>query len=408
VVLIGLLKGLEVLRVSFPVKQVLVAAFLLLLCLPAVAAPMVLPTEEASQMMPDKLGDFRATGAVRVSELNLFGKESPEDFNAYSSATRTYTSTKGGTFILTLIRTRSDPGAYALLSRYAAEMRSKGETLAKTDRVGTVGFATPARIVFFKGAALVSVAGRTTAAARDGQEQLVEFARSFADTLFSEENDFPALVKHLPDWEAASERAVYVVSHNSLQAAAGNRPILDAIDFSGGTEAVIAPYDSAQLVIVEFSTPQISVDNDARINARLKELRDAGQPVPTAYRRVGNYSVFVFNAPDEQAAARLIDGITYEKVVQWLGDNPRAFERAVREYNETTSNLIIGVVKASGFSALICLGVGGLVGGLVFIRRRAQQASTDKYSDAGGMLRLNIDEMTPQTDASRLLGKGDG
>jgi hypothetical protein len=142
VVLIGLLKGLEVLRVSFPVKQVLVAAFLLLLCLPAVAAPMVLPTEEASQMMPDKLGDFRATGAVRVSELNLFGKESPEDFNAYSSATRTYTSTKGGTFILTLIRTRSDPGAYALLSRYAAEMRSKGETLAKTDRVGTVGFAT--------------------------------------------------------------------------------------------------------------------------------------------------------------------------------------------------------------------------------------------------------------------------
>ncbi len=394
-------------RASFLIKQVFVAAFLAFLYLSALAAPAGLPPEEAAKAMPDKLGDFRAVGAARPSELSLFGKEAPEDFNAYSSATRTYTSTNGGTFILTLVRTRSDPGAYALLTRYATQMRAKGETLAKTDRVGTAGFATPERLVFFKGPALVSLTGKTTKA-RDGQEQLAEFARTFAETLPTEENDFPALVKHLPDWEKASERAAYVVSHNSLQAAAANQPVLDAIDFSGGTEAVVASYDSAQLVIVEFSTPQISVDNDARITGRLKELRGAGQPVPTAYRRVGNYSVFVFNAPDEQAAARLIDGITYEKVVQWLGDNPRAFERAVREYNETTSNLIVGVVKASGFSALICLGIGGLFGGLVFIRRRAQQAATDKYSDAGGMLRLNIDDMTPQTDPTRLLGKGDG
>jgi hypothetical protein len=104
---------------------------------------------------------------------------------------------------------------------------------------------------------------------------------------------------------------------------------------------------------------------------------------------------------------QLIDRITYEKVVQWLGDNPRAWDRLEKEFNETTGGLIVGVIKASGFAAFLSLAVGTVLGGLVFMRRRAQAATTDKYSDAGGMLRLNMDDLTPQTDPSRLLGKGD-
>lgn len=388
----------------FSSKLIFVALILTLLFVPALAAPVLSP-EEAAKAMPDKLGDFRAQGASRPSELNLAENAAPDDFSAYSSATRTYASPKGGTFILTLVRTRSESGAYALLTNFAEQVRSKGQSpLSKTDGVGTAGFATSEQLAFFKGTAFVSI---TNGRARGGQNQLIEFARIVADGLTSEENDIPALVKHLPDWEAAQERAVFAVSLKTLQEAAGNQPALEVVDFAGGSEAVTAAYDSSRLVIIEFSTPQLSIDNDARITARLKELRDAGQPVPTAYRRVGNYSVFVFGAPDEIAAARLIDGITYEKVVQWLGDNPRAWDRLEKEYNETTAGLIIGVVKASGISALLCLAVGGLFGGLIFMRRRAQQAATNKYSDAGGMLRLNMDELTPQTDPARLLGKGD-
>lgn len=356
-------------------------------------------------MLPEKLGDFRARGAAQSAELNLTEKVTPEDFNAYSSATRAYTSTKGETFLLTLVRTRSDGSAYALLTHYLAELRSKGQSTAKTDRIGSAGFATQERVVFFKGQALVQITAQT---ARVGQEHLVDFARVVADSISSEENDIPALVKHLPDWETAQERALFAVNLSRLQAATGNQPALEAVDFTGGTESVVATYDAARLVIVEFSTPQISIDNDARIKARLKELRDAGQALPSAYRRVGNYSVFVFGATDEKAAGKLIDRISYEKVVQWLGDNPRAWERAMRNYNETTSNLIVGVIRTSGISALICVAVGGIFGGLVFMRRRAQAAASDKYSDAGGMLRLNMDELTPQTDPSRLLEKGDG
>ncbi|HEX8492759.1 MAG TPA: DUF6599 family protein [Pyrinomonadaceae bacterium] len=354
--------------------------------------------------MPDKIGDFRATGKAVPSELGLPGIKALLDSSDYSTATRTYVSAKGGTFVFTLARARTEPAAYALLTRYAAEMKSKGTSLLKTDGVGTTGYSTPQQIVFFKGTALVSI---TAQASRKGQDQLTDFARSIAATLPSEENDIPALVKHLPDWETAQERAVFAVSKQALQEAAGNQLVLDAVDFTGGTEAVTATYDSSRLVIVEFSTPQLSIDNDARIEARIEKLEESGLPIPSAYRRVGNYSVFVFGAQDKQAAGQLIDRISYEKVVQWLGDNPRAWDRLEKEFNETTGGLIVGVIKASGFAALLSLAVGTVLGGLVFMRRRAQQATTDKYSDAGGMLRLNMDDLTPQTDPSRLLGKGD-
>ncbi len=371
---------------------------------PPALAGKALIMEEAAAMMPDRVGDFRAAGAARAGD-NLFGITAPEERDAYSAATRTYLSSKGGAFVVTLTRARTEPAAYALLTRYIAEMRSKGQSLAKADGVGTAGFiVAQGQVVFFKGAALVNV---TAQSSRKAADQPIDFARSLADTLPSEENDIPALVKHLPDWETAQERAIFAVGLKDLQEAAGNQPALEAVDFTGGTEAVTALYDSSRLVIVEFSTPQLSIDNDARIAARIKELTEAGQPVPSAYRRVGNYSVFVFGAPDAGAAGQLIERISYEKVVQWLGDNPRAWDRLEKEYNETTAGLIVGVVKASGISALLCLAVGGLFGGLVFMRRRAQQAETDKYSDAGGMLRLNIDDLTPQTDPSRLLGKGD-
>ena len=36
----------------------------------------------------------------------------------------------------------------------------------------------------------------------------------------------------------------------------------------------------------------------------------------------------------------------------------------------------------------------------------AQQKSLAAFSDAGGMMRLNLDEMTPQTDPKRLIERG--
>ena len=92
----------------------------------------------------------------------------------------------------------------------------------------------------------------------------------------------------------------------------------------------------------------------------------------------------------------------YEQVVSWLGENPNILKEAQKRYVDTTLGVLVTVLKASGYALITCLGMGGLIGGLLFSYRRSQQKA-EAYSDAGGMLRLNLDELTAETDPSRLL-----
>jgi hypothetical protein len=154
-------------------------------------------------------------------------------------------------------------------------------------------------------------------------------------------------------------------------------------------------------VIVEFTTPQFSVENDSRIWTRIAELKSRGEPTPIAYRRVGNYSVFVFNAPDEKSANALIEQEKYEQVVQWLGEDPHLADRLQRYFTQTSAGVLVAVLKSSGISLVVCLGIGGLIGTLLFRRRRAQRAAA--FSDAGGSIRLNLDELTGPRQRHRLL-----
>ncbi len=237
---------------------------------------------------------------------------------------------------------------------------------------------------------------------------LAGFARLLADKLDAGSGELPVLVKHLPDWERKQEGAIYAVTLPRLKEIVRDQPILDVVSFDGGTEAVVATYDQgARLAIVEYATPQLAFDADAQIKARIAALPGEGKPAPSAYRRIGNYAVFVFDAPDEQAATGLINKVTYEKDVRWLGENPYAVERANRAWLNMSTSVIVNTVKATGLAIVICLSIGGVFGGWIFMRRRAQAALTEKFSDAGGMLRLNIDEMSAQNNAARLIGEGD-
>ena len=210
----------------------------------------------------------------------------------------------------------------------------------------------------------------------------------------------PVIIKHLPDWENAQNRAVYVTNSVNLQKALGARPLLDLVSFVGGTEAVTANYDAGKLLIVEYMTPQFSIDADQQFQQRLTE----NPPNPPVYlRRVGNYEVFVFEATDEDAANALIDQVKYEKSVQWLGQDPFLFRRAERAYIEKTSNVFISTIISIllGLSFAVLLGVAA--GLLIFYIRKQKRASMTAFSDAGGMVRLNLDDLTPEILPDRLL-----
>lgn len=352
------------------------------------------------------MGAFRAQGTRPLASLpkGIVG----QDFGVRDAAEGTYVSPKGEKLEVALVRTQSQAGAYALLTEVSAQMRSgvAPYEVTKPGNVGIASVATSNRVAFYKGAMFVSITGKP---AGNGENSLIAFAQSYSQTLEGGENAIPVLVKHLPDWETAQDRAVYAVSLHALQMAAGNEEVLNVISFDEGTEAVTANYDATRLVIVEYTTPQIAETQDARITERIKQLRESNKSVPSAYRRVGNYSVFVFNAPDETASAQLIDNVKYEQRIQWLGENPFAFEGAAQQHTQKAVSLILGIARTIGFFVALCLGAGSVVGGIAFLHRRAQaRAAAETYSDAGGMLRLNLDEITPETNPARLLDGGDG
>ncbi|MGC2235592.1 MAG: hypothetical protein WA584_05500 [Pyrinomonadaceae bacterium] len=221
-----------------------------------------------------------------------------------------------------------------------------------------------------------------------------------ANKAILEEDKIPVLIKHLPDWEAVQNRAAYTQSTDDLRKSLGERPIFDLIVLGNGVEAVTAPYPQGKLLIVEYPTPQASIDANAQFTQRLTE----NPPIPPVYfRRIGNYSAFVFDAGDEPAANALLDQIKYEKVVQWLGENPMPAIRAEREFAIMTGDIFLStvIVVVLGFASTI---LAGLAVGLVFYYIREQKrATTHIYTDAGGMIRLNLDGLTPEIAADRLL-----
>ena len=219
----------------------------------------------------------------------------------------------------------------------------------------------------------------------------------------SDVDGIPVLIKHLPDWENARNSATYIRNANELRSALGEQPIFGAIEFVGGTEAVTAPYPQGKLLIVEYSTPQASVDTDNKVKQILGENGENQESAGVFYRRIGNYNVFLFEGASESEANALFEQIKYEKVVQWLGEDPTLLQKAERAIVQSTADLflstVLAIVLGLGFAVLT-----GITVGIVFYRLREQRRGTmEGFSDAGGMTRLNLDELTPPISAERLL-----
>ena len=270
-------------------KILVFSAFLLV---PLVGNGQDLQLNPSARMLPDRVGDTRAIGRTQIGDPQALGL-SAGTFT--SAASRTYAAKDGQRFSVTLLTTASDAAAYSVLARRRVQVTSQSQVTAAN--VGTDAFSFRAAdahdLTFFKGPVLVSVRD-------DGKSQdaaaLLDFGRALAEPMDKGEGDIPVLVKHLPGWPSVQDRALYILNQDELKLTFANQGVLDAVSFDGGTEVAIADYQGPKLVLIEFKTPQLATDNDARIVARIQELRNQGQTVPAAYRRVGNYSVFVFDA----------------------------------------------------------------------------------------------------------------
>ncbi len=215
----------------------------------------------------------------------------------------------------------------------------------------------------------------------------------------SEIDGIPVLLKHLPDWENVRERAVFATDSETLKTALGERAVLSVIDFASGTEAATAQYDAGKLLIIEYTSPQASIDADTKFTEILE-----GENGATVYRRIGNYNAFVFDVTDKAAAGALLDEVKYEKQIHWLGDNPFIIS-AERAFVLTTSDIFISTLLVIVIGIAVSI-VSGLIAGFIYFQtRERRRAALSTFTDAGGMTRLNLDGFTPDIQPERLLGE---
>jgi hypothetical protein len=220
----------------------------------------------------------------------------------------------------------------------------------------------------------------------------------FKSQEISESDGIPVLMKHLPDYDSVASRAVFAKDLAGLQAALGERPELDAIEFEPGTEAVTAAYPAGRLVIVEFPSPQGSAEADAKIQRAI-----AGNSSIIS-RRIGNYNAIVFDVTDKPAANALLDQVHYEKDIQWLGDNPFRISPE-RAFVMQTEDLFISTLEVMGMCIVLAIFGGLFVGYFYYLWLQKKRATMTAFTDAGGMTRLNLDGFTPEILPERLLGE---
>lgn len=218
---------------------------------------------------------------------------------------------------------------------------------------------------------------------------------------FLDEDGIPILTKNLPNWETAQINSTYIVNSDDLKKALGEKEVLKFIDFAGATEAVTANYDQGKLLLVEFNSPQVSIETDNQVKQFLAEKPPTP---PIFYRRIGNFNAFVFDAKDETSANLLLEQISYGKKVQWLGKDPYLYEKASRFFAKSTSEVLMSIVYMILGGLAIALSLGFFFGYFVFAKRRKRQSVTNVFTDAGGMTRLNLDDLS-SPNPNRLLGE---
>lgn len=207
------------------------------------------------------------------------------------------------------------------------------------------------------------------------------------------EERIPSLLKAIPEFEDSVRIAKWIDSKEKLTAALGDHPVLATIEFSKAVDGVVVRYPQGTLLLLEFGTPQLSADADTRFKGILDKAPNKGNPV---YRRIGNYNAFIFNPSNVEEANSLLDKVKYDKVVQWLGEDPKMAERLDRYVAATTAQLLFSTIMtiAIGLGATLACGV---TAGLLFFRHRQKQRRQLKtFSDAGGMIRINLDGFSDQ------------
>ena len=341
----------------------------------------------AVELLPERLAGVKAAGGV-----NEFGRDNlaaivGEKATAYQEylVTAAYQRQYGAARV-EIFQAENSFAAFGLFT-YAA---GANKTAADQPGLGSASAHLADAVIFWKNNYVVRV---TAPGAAPLQESL---ARSVSDALGRDKQavKLPPLLESLPRQQAVAASERYFLGPESLNDYVERGR--DMFGFAGDAEAAMAEYapapagqvgagSRARLLIVEYHTPQFAYDAHARINTYLAALSE-DERGRIIVKRQGNYIVEATNFDDREFAQGLIDSVEYPYTVKLLDpltpyNDPFQTQKAAR--------MLISTFSIMGLAILIVLFVGSTFGTIIFLRRRKQQR--EMFSDAGGMVRLDLD-----------------
>jgi hypothetical protein len=340
--------------------------------------------------LADELAGAAATGAAGAPDLAAAPFAS--GLGLRDAASRNY-----GDIRVDLYRTRDESTAYALL-------RSLRPEAARPSTVGDGGWSAPGSEAFW--------AGPYVAVVRGPDGTLGSIAQALAARIGKVTAPAP-LANQLPAEGRIEESLRYTPSVDALRAL---RPDLTSDVFlleRGGAQAIVADYAQAgggplRVTLVEYETPQLAADAERSLKAFHASLPPEAL-ASRQTRREGNYLVEAVNVVDRATALGLVESVDYAFQVKWLKEpitTPSDLNRLdAADEARKVAQVLVSSFAIVGLGVLAALGIGGLFGAWVFSLRR--RAARNAFTDAGGMVCLDLDPALPPTATSRLLRSAD-
>lgn len=241
-----------------------------------------------------------------------------------------------------------------------------------------------------------------------------------ADAVPLKADENPSLPTYLPEENKIVESEKYMIGPVAVGLSKEFSDLKDLIDFTGGTHAASANYqenngNQMSLILIEYQTPQFASDGYARLNSYISSLSEESKR-QRILKRVGNYVIEGVNVTEISTANSIVEKIKYMVKVYWEGQNlgavpleqrppdPTALNEAVQ-----TGRLLFTVFYWIGLLFIGTITIGLVSGGTFFYWRRSQRRKMgleNVFSDAGGIVRLNLDRLLASANENlKLLGK---
>jgi hypothetical protein len=368
---------------------------------PAEQRPNAKPVQAANALLPDRLGEqWKAVTPAQVlpqRATELPDQDVLEEYGLQRVIRRVYSDGK--------IKTSVDVFEMNFISTAYGLFTFNRGRLSQNSRE------------FYEGRYVVRATISSPDATLAGGQLEEKIFEAIKPRLNGGEGQLPSLPLHLPAAGKIPGSEKYIVGPAALIKLKSFGELKDAINFGAGVEMVTADYQNgagqASLLIIEYPTPQTATDGLAQIQAYFNSLPQ-NEKDRRILKRIGNYIVEAVNIQDMPAAQNLVGQIKYQTKVYWAGKkftdipldyrptDPVAIDEAVR-----TTQVLVRSFYWMGAMLLSAVFLGLVAGGAFFgwtVYRRRKLGLDNLFSDAGGSIRLNLDDylLSGDSDVKRL------